>query len=70
MMKRKCSLVFFLFVFAIMLTGCSNQLGKTRDEVRREHARTIRINRQEIMEDLDRALLLDKPSLMTDKRIP
>jgi hypothetical protein len=32
--------------------------------------RTARINRQELAEDIDKMLLLDKPSKLTDKRIP
>jgi len=32
--------------------------------------RALRINRQEMMADLDMLMLLDKPSKLTDKRIP
>ena len=46
------------------------QLGETEAEGRRRHLRNARINRQEMMGDIDRALLLDKPSKLTDKRIP
>lgn len=46
------------------------QLGETEAEGRRRHIRAARINQQELMEDIDRALLLDKPSKLTDKRIP
>ena len=60
-----CALVFLLY-------GCGSyaHLGETKAEVRRRHLRTARINRQELAEDIDKALLLDKPSKLTDKRIP
>jgi hypothetical protein len=70
MMKRKYILGFLLFVFALWLTGCSSQLGETRAEVIRRHDRTIRISCQEFMDDVDKTLLLDQPSKLTDKRIP
>ncbi len=59
-----CTLVFLPF-------GCSTkQLGETTAEGQRRHKRVLRINQQELMSDIDRALLLDKPSKLTDKRIP
>ena len=51
--------------------GCSSeQLGETAAEGRRRHERILRINQQELMGDIDRALLFDEPSKLTDKRIP
>ncbi|UCG47844.1 MAG: hypothetical protein JSU94_20495 [Phycisphaerales bacterium] len=47
-----------------------DQLGETRAEGSRRHRRVLRINRQEMMADIDRLLLLDRPSKLTDKRIP
>jgi len=60
-----CALVFLLY-------GCGSyaHLGETKAEARRRHLRTARINRQELAEDIDKMLLLDKPSKLTDKRIP
>ena len=46
------------------------QLGETEAEGRRRHLRNERINQQEMMRDLDMVLLLDRPSKLTDKRIP
>jgi hypothetical protein len=46
------------------------QLGETEAEGRRRHIRTSRINRQQMMADIDAVLLLDKPSTLTDKRMP
>lgn len=59
-----CALVFWL-------GGCSSaQLGETKAEVRRRHLRNERISQQELAADIDKALLIDKPSKLTYKRIP
>lgn len=58
-----CALVFLSY-------GCGAHLGETEAEARRRHLRTARINRQQLAEDIDKALLLDEPSKLTDKRIP
>jgi hypothetical protein len=36
----------------------------------RRHRRVLRINRQGMLADIDRTLLLDKPSKLTGDRIP
>jgi hypothetical protein len=73
------SLASLLFTFAfvlcgvvLLLCGCSSyeQPGETAAEGRRRHDRVLRINQQEMMADIDRMLLLDKPTKLTDKRIP
>jgi len=58
-----CALVF-------LPCGCGRQLGETKAEASRRHKRVLSINHQEMMEDIDRVFLLDKPSKLTDKRIP
>ena len=77
--KVKSKKYICLFTFAFLLCGlvfwlggCSSyeQLGETAAEGRRRQLRNLRINRQEMMGDIDRAMLLDKPSKLTDKRIP
>ncbi len=52
--------------------GCSSyeQPGETAAEGRRRHQRVARINQQELMSDIDTFFLIDKPSRLTDKRIP
>jgi hypothetical protein len=51
--------------------GCSfSQMGETTAEGHRRHKRVWRIDNQELMADIDKALLLDSPSKLTDKRIP
>jgi len=68
----KVILVIVLCALFFMPLGCSsyNQMGETAAEGRRRHERTARINRQELMADLDTFMLLDRPSKLTDKRIP
>jgi hypothetical protein len=60
-----CTLVFWL-------GGCSliEQPGETAAEGHRRHLRNLTINQQNLMSDIDRALLIDKPSTLSDKRIP
>ena len=52
--------------------GCRSydQMGETTTEGHRRHKRVLRLNNQGMMEDLDSFMLLDKPSKLTDKRIP
>ena len=69
-----CKVVLVVVLCALFLVplGCKsyNQLGETAAEGHRRHKRALRINRQEMMADLDTLMLLDKPSKLTDKRIP
>jgi hypothetical protein len=48
---------------------CYDQPGETLAEGRRRHIRTNRIRSQQLMQDIDAALLLDRPSKLTDKKI-
>jgi hypothetical protein len=52
--------------------GCRSydQMGETAAEGSRRHKRVFRLKNNELMEDLDTFMLLDKPSKLTDKRIP
>ena len=55
----------------LTLGGCTvSQPGETAADGHRKHLRTLRINQQEMMADIDKVLLLDKPSKLTEKRIP
>ncbi len=69
-----CKVILVVVLCALFLVplGCKSyeQLGETMAEGHRRHKRTLRINRQEMMHDLDAIMLLDKPSKLTDKRIP
>ncbi len=59
-----------LCVMTVIGLGCGAQLGETVAEGRRRHSRNTRINNATMMSDLDRMFLWDKPSRLTDKRIP
>ena len=68
-----CKIVLAVILAGLTLLhlGCAmDQLGETEAEGNRRHRRVLRTNRQELMADIDRVLLLDKPSRLTDKRIP
>jgi hypothetical protein len=69
-MKRKFVLGLILCFMAFLLTGCLEQLGENTAEGKRRHTRVLRTNQQELMSDIDKVLLMDKPSRLTDKRIP
>ncbi|MBW7989470.1 MAG: hypothetical protein FVQ84_05560 [Planctomycetes bacterium] len=73
----KALLTAIVFVFVLLPCGgcgcgCNSyeQMGETAAEGRRRHIRNSRLNRQQLMADLDMFWLLDKPSKLTDKRIP
>jgi flagellar biosynthesis component FlhA len=51
------------------LGGCE-QPGETTAEGHRRHLRNLSINQQNLNADIDRTLLIDKPSKLTDKKIP
>ena len=67
-MKRFAIGFAVITMLVCFLAGCS-QPGETVAEGRRRHIRNQRINQQEMMSDIDTALLLDEPSRLSDKRI-
>ena len=68
----KVILTVILLVFVFLPCGCRSyeQMSETAAEGRRRHQRNLRINKQQLMADLDTFWLVDKPSKLTDKRIP
>jgi uncharacterized lipoprotein YehR (DUF1307 family) len=70
MMRSKYMLGLFLLVLVFSLSGCGPHPGQTKEEVKREHIRNSQINGQELREDIDKTFLFDKPSTLTDRRIP
>ena len=64
--------VVILCALFLVPLGCRsyNQVGETTAEGHRRHKRVLRLNNNEMMADLDAFMLLDKPSKLTDKRIP
>jgi len=68
---RKIALAVILAVLVLLPLGCAmDQGGETAAEGSRRHRRVLRINRQGMLADIDRTLLLDKPSKLTGDRIP
>jgi hypothetical protein len=56
-----------LCLLGMVLSGCSWQHpGETAKEV----SRVLRLNNQMMLSDIDRVLQVDRPSHLTDKRIP
>jgi len=71
----KAILTVIVFVFVLLPSGCCDcksyeQMGETAAEGHRRHIRNSRLNQQQLMADLDAFMLVDKPSKLTDKRIP
>jgi hypothetical protein len=64
------TLVIVLSAFFVVLCGCGRQLGETKAEASKRHIRNERIRHDEMMADWDALWLTDKPSKLTDKRIP
>jgi hypothetical protein len=60
-----------LCILGMMLGGCSwRHPGETVAEVNRRHDRVLRLNSEMMLSDLDRVFMLDRPSRLTDKRLP
>ena len=55
----------------LVQSGCKTaQPGLSAAEVNRRHKRVLRANTQEMMADIDTVLLMDRPSNLTDRRLP
>jgi hypothetical protein len=65
-------LIVALLAMVVMSSGCGlfGHPGKTAAEVNREHVRMLKVNESQMMADVDKALLLDEPSKLTDKHLP
>lgn len=62
-----------LCVWVILSSGCAsgwNYPGETADEGSRRHKRVVQTNFEMMRADIDTVLLLDRPSNLTDKRLP
>ena len=70
MMKRTFVLAALVFLM-LWFCGCSfQQPGETIAEGHRRHIRNYRVNQLEIMDDIDTALLADRPSRLSERTIP
>ena len=67
--KTLLAVLFCALIF--ILTGCTtDQMGETCLEGDTRHQRNLRINNQEMMADIDKFLLLDEPSKLSERRVP
>ena len=68
----KVILAFLLCALIFLPCGCGPyaQPGETEAEGNRRHIRNLAISQQQLMEDIDRIMLFDKPSKLSEKRIP
>jgi hypothetical protein len=57
-------------ISVLVLAGCGGQPGETKAEVGRRHDRIVRLNGEMMRSDIDKVLLLDRPSRLSDKRLP
>jgi hypothetical protein len=68
---RLFTLVVGLYFCALLLAGCATQQpGETAAEVNRRHVRAMRLDTQMMMADIDAFLMLDRPSMLSDRRVP
>jgi len=67
---RLLTFAFSLGALVYLLCGCGPQPGETATEAHRRRERVLSIDQQEMMADIDAFLLLDRPSKLTDRRIP
>jgi len=63
-------MVLGLFLLSIFATGCGAGLGETTAEANRRRQRVLRINVGQMITDIDRILMLDEPSRLTDRDLP
>lgn len=70
---RALALALILCVLVLMSCGCAswwNYPGETAVEGNRRHKRIVQTNFEMMRADIDTVLLLDRPSNLTDKRLP
>ena len=67
---RTLALAFVLGVMVLWSCGCAAYPGETAAEANRRRKRVVRVNSQAMLADVDTVLMLDRPSHLTDKRLP
>ena len=70
--QRVLAAVLFLVVMTLINSGCAyyHGQGETAQERARRQYRTSRVNANQLVEDIDKVLMLDEPSHLTEKRVP
>jgi hypothetical protein len=71
-LQRAIWAAFFLIVMALITSGCGfyHGQGETAQERARRHYRTSRLNANQLTEDIDKVLMLDRPSRLTESHVP
>ena len=65
------SLCIILCSLVLWLTGCwYTQPGETAAEGHRRHLRNLRVENEQMMQDIDTVLHTDEPSSLNEKRLP
>lgn len=70
---RALALAVLLGALIVLSSGCGSWWtypGETAAEGSRRHKRVVRSNFEMMRADIDTVLLLDRPSMLTDKRLP
>ena len=69
---RALALAFVLVVLVFSTCGCTSWTtpGETSAESARRRDRILRANSQAMVSDMEAVLMLDRPSQLTDRRLP
>ena len=67
---RFCVAGLMLLSIALVAGGCGSCTGETVAERGLRHRRVFRVNNNQIMDDIDRILMLDKPHGLSKYRLP
>lgn len=57
-------------ILVLMAGGCGAGLGETAAEASRRRERVLRVNFRQMITDIDRVLMLDQPSRLTERDLP
>lgn len=57
-------------ILILMVGGCGAGLGETSAEASRRRERVLRVNFRQMITDIDRVLMLDQPSRLTERDLP
>ncbi len=60
------ALVLGMVMVVVLLSGCAGAPGRTAKEVHRNHINVIQTNWIMIQDDIDAALMLDRPTGLTE----
>jgi len=66
--SRLISCLCILIIAAVCISGCAAP-GESRAEIRQRHLGIVNVQKQQIQNDWDALLLLNKPSKLSDKYV-